>query len=91
MEQTNAQALLHEAIDQLHPDDVDQVLDFVSHLNIKRKIRQSETKKAEEERVAAIKSALRSLQKSGAFSDIKDPVAWQREIRKDRPLPGREA
>lgn len=24
------------------------------------------------------------------FSDIKDPVAWQREIRKDRPLPGRE-
>jgi antitoxin component of MazEF toxin-antitoxin module len=21
---------------------------------------------------------------------IKDPVAWQREIRKDRPLPGRE-
>ncbi len=26
----------------------------------------------------------------GAFSEIEDPVAWQREIRKDRPLPGRE-
>ncbi|MBF0220343.1 MAG: hypothetical protein HQL49_12570 [Gammaproteobacteria bacterium] len=25
-----------------------------------------------------------------AFQDIDDPVAWQREIRKDRPLPGRE-
>ncbi|MBF0274732.1 MAG: hypothetical protein HQK84_05825 [Nitrospinae bacterium] len=22
---------------------------------------------------------------------FKDPVAWQREIRKDRPLPGRES
>ena len=25
-----------------------------------------------------------------AFSYIDDPVAWQREIRQDRPLPGRE-
>ena len=24
------------------------------------------------------------------YRDIKDPVAWQREIREDRPLPGRE-
>jgi antitoxin component of MazEF toxin-antitoxin module len=24
------------------------------------------------------------------FRGIKDPVAWQREIRKDRPLPGRD-
>ena len=24
-----------------------------------------------------------------ALSEIKDPSAWQREIRKDRPLPGR--
>ena len=26
----------------------------------------------------------------GAFADIEDPVAWQREIRKDRPLPFRD-
>ena len=25
------------------------------------------------------------------FADIEDPVTWQREIRKDRPLPGRGA
>ena len=25
-----------------------------------------------------------------AFSEIEDPVAWQREIRKDRPLPFRD-
>ena len=26
----------------------------------------------------------------GAFAEIDDPVAWQREIRRDRPLPGRD-
>jgi len=34
--------------------------------------------------------ALEQLAASNAFADIKDPVAWQREIRKDRPLPGRD-
>jgi hypothetical protein len=37
----------------------------------------------------AVKKAVRNLQAIGAFHSIKDPVAWQREIRKDRPLPGR--
>ena len=31
-----------------------------------------------------------ALADSGAFADIEDPVAWQREQRKDRPLPGRD-
>jgi hypothetical protein len=34
--------------------------------------------------------ALRSLARLGTFKEIKDPVAWQRDIRKGRPLPGRE-
>ena len=34
--------------------------------------------------------ALAKLAQIGAFSGIKDPVAWQRQIRQDRPLPGRE-
>ena len=38
----------------------------------------------------AVKKAIRNLQAMGALSSIKDPVAWQREIRKDRPLPGRK-
>jgi antitoxin component of MazEF toxin-antitoxin module len=37
-----------------------------------------------------IQEAIRKLQEIGAYNDIKDPIAWQREIRKDRPLPGRE-
>lgn len=30
------------------------------------------------------------MAESGAFKSIKDPVAWQREQRKDRKLYGRE-
>jgi len=37
-----------------------------------------------------IQEAIRQLQEIGAYSDIEDPVAWQRKIRKDRSLPGRE-
>lgn len=35
--------------------------------------------------------ALRELaQGGGGFVSIEDPSAWQHEIRRDRPLPGRE-
>ena len=33
---------------------------------------------------------LEQLAQSGTFAQITDPVSWQREVRKDRPLPGRE-
>jgi hypothetical protein len=39
----------------------------------------------------ALKKSLDKLAKMKVFADIKDPVAWQRQIRKDRPLPGRTA
>jgi hypothetical protein len=35
-------------------------------------------------------AALRKLRDLGTFKKIADPVAWQREIRKDRPMPGRD-
>jgi hypothetical protein len=35
-------------------------------------------------------AALRKLRQLGTFKQITDPVAWQREIRRDRPLPGRD-
>jgi hypothetical protein len=34
--------------------------------------------------------ALEKLAASDAFSEISDPSEWQREIRKDRSLPGRD-
>lgn len=47
-------------------------------------------RKAEEERGKRIKESLQALAGKGTFADIKDPLEWQRRIRKDRPLPGRE-
>ncbi len=35
-------------------------------------------------------AALNKLNQLGTFHEITDPVAWQRENRKDRPLPGRD-
>lgn len=34
-------------------------------------------------------SALRRIAERGGIDSIPDPVKWQRQIRKDRPLPGR--
>ena len=58
------------------------------------KIKVTATLEAQEEdwpeRRARALAALKRLQDRGTFREITDPVAWQREIRKDRPLPGRE-
>ncbi len=43
----------------------------------------------DEERGRRIGAALEKLAASNPFAGI-DPVEWQREIRRDRPLPGRE-
>jgi len=41
-------------------------------------------------RGAAMAAALQQIADTGGISAIIDPVEWQREIRKDRPLPGRD-
>ncbi|MDO8542299.1 MAG: hypothetical protein Q7S40_17810 [Opitutaceae bacterium] len=43
-----------------------------------------------EERRRKIEAACEKLRELGTFSSIMDPVEWQREIRRDRPLPGRD-
>jgi hypothetical protein len=48
---------------------------------------------SQEELLARSKKAaaiLEELSKLDPFRGIEDPSEWQREIRKDRPLPGRE-
>lgn len=42
-----------------------------------------------EEEIELVSHLFQALADMGAFAEIEDPVAWQREIRKDRPLPGR--
>jgi hypothetical protein len=42
------------------------------------------------EMIARRESALKSVRKLNPYRDINDPVEWQREMREDRPLPGRD-
>lgn len=39
---------------------------------------------------AKIKQLINKLQQLHAYEQIADPVQWQREVRKDRKLPGRD-
>lgn len=47
------------------------------------------SKQKEQDR-AKIKRIVEKLQELHAYSSIENPSAWQREIRQDRPLPGRQ-
>ena len=48
------------------------------------------TESERRERGAGMAAALREIASRGGIRSIPDPVAWQREIRKDRKLPGRD-
>jgi hypothetical protein len=52
--------------------------------------RHRETPEQRATRIKEAAAALAQLAKMGAFDHIEDPGEWQREIREDRPLPGRE-
>jgi len=39
---------------------------------------------------SALTDALHAAVRLNPFRDVADPAAWQREMRQDRPLPGRE-
>jgi hypothetical protein len=48
-------------------------------------------RRARPEEVAPRKAALTELRALGGLRDlIPDPLSWQREMRQDRPLPGRD-
>ena len=49
-----------------------------------------ENTEAQLERSKKLAEVLRQLAKLDPFKDINDPSEWQREIRKDRPQPGRD-
>ena len=49
-----------------------------------------ETPAEKEARRRQVAEALDQLAKMGGIKSISDPMAWQREVRRDRPLPGRE-
>jgi hypothetical protein len=74
---------IQKQIRQLPPESQREVLDFITFLQLARI---SGTNRKER-----IKRSLTQLAKMKVFSDIADPVEWQRQLRKDRSLPGRSA
>ena len=60
-------------------------------LSVQVTILEQESISEEHARGQAMAALLEKLAKRGIFSDIADPVKWQRELRQDRILPGREA
>jgi hypothetical protein len=73
----------------LPPEKQSEVLDFVTFLQ--ERMRSKGSVSEDSNRRERLKKAFETLAALGTFADINDPVDWQRQMRKDRPLPGRES
>jgi hypothetical protein len=72
---------------KLSPEKQREVLDFVAFLQLRPyKLPEPTT---EAKRGRRIKELLNQLGTMKTFSEIADPVSWQRNVRKDRSLPRR--
>jgi hypothetical protein len=84
---TLLQQLQHHA-SVLPPPLQAELLNYAIYLEQKAKVRTT-TDAAEHMRRQLLTEALEKAVALNPYRDIKDPVAWQREQRQDRPLPGR--
>jgi len=75
-----------ENVESLPETMQEEALDFVQFLKNKMNKQTLETSNSTE----FVNIMTKIAERGSAFKDIDDPAAWQREIRKDRPLPGRE-
>lgn len=87
MGEVNVQ-LITEEINTLTPRQLEEVMHFVGYLK-SLPITPQRQDESEETRQEIIKKSLKLLHEAGTFSEIDDPVEWQREVRTDRQLPGR--
>lgn len=75
-------------IDVQNEEDRQFIQNLLKRLGIVSVEEQTEPKQAHNGKEVA--TLMQELAESGGLSAIKDPVAWQREIRQDRKLPFRE-
>jgi hypothetical protein len=78
---------IEQQLRTLPPEKQNEVLDFIAFLKAHSQI--STTAASDKERGKRIKASFQRLAKMKAFSEIADPVQWQRETRRDRALPRR--
>jgi hypothetical protein len=77
---------IQQNLQHLPPEKQSEVLDFIVFLQG----RQPTSQPKPSVRPKKLQKSLLRLAALGTFADIKDPSAWQREIRQDRPLQGRD-
>jgi hypothetical protein len=82
---------LIQEIETLPPQLQQEALDFIEFLKLKQsQAATTKTHHDDEPNGAKLARLMEEASKKNLFADIKDPSSWQREIRKDRPLSGRE-
>lgn len=79
-----------ENIDSLPPEMQSEALDFVRFLKAKKTSSKLKTQNSKQNG-SKLAQLMEEASNKGLFEHIQDPVLWQREIREDRPLPGRES
>jgi hypothetical protein len=83
----NTAEIIFHHVEQFPETVQSEVLDYVLFLQHKSA---TITNITTDERRKKLRGAILSLQQLNAFKEIDNPVSWQREIRTDRHLPGRE-
>lgn len=80
---------IQNQIQQLPLEKQTEVLDFAMFLQ--EHAHRPHSTSSDTERTERLRKAFATLAEMKTFADITDPLEWQRQIRQDRPLPGREA
>jgi hypothetical protein len=78
-----------EDLENLPPQMQEEAVDFVRFLHSKFTKAQPKPQ-VKEPNGTKLARLMEEASKKNLFAHIEDPAAWQREIRKDRPLPGRD-
>jgi hypothetical protein len=97
---------LKESIDRLSPERLLVAADFLAYLAERESnedtmkllkmpgffeaLQEERSSLSAEFRRQRIVEILEKIAASNVFPNISDPVEWQRELRQDRPLPGRD-
>ncbi len=79
-----------EDMERLPPEMQEEALDFIRFLKNKMEKKGTAITQSAPNGTKAVAIMEAIAARGTAFKDIEDPIAWQREIRKDRQLPGRE-
>jgi hypothetical protein len=84
----NTAEIIYHYVEKFSEPVQSEVLDFVLFLQQKSNVGVEHF--TVHERRTKLREAMIFLQQSNAFKEIENPEKWQREIRADRHLPGRE-